>query len=356
MNIPNVNCRPMLIGSLPIDSHQQAMALIMQSTPQIPLWPQLPAFAEEGMIPQFLPGMPALDICDQTPFINGESENFDQEFLAFYEEYLMVTEGGGSLDDTRFVLTTDTAKGFFDFIKYTSEASDLIALKGQTTGPFTFATGVVDHNNRAIFYNEQLRDCAIKLLAQKARWQVQKMKEICPSAIMIFDEPAMAGFGSSAFITISVDDIISCFSECFDAVHQEGGIAGVHVCANTEWSVLFDAGVDLVSFDAYSYFDKFILYPKEIKSFFSKGGLLASGIVPTTPEHVDQESADSLTSRMLEQITQLEAIGIPQSQILSQTLITPSCGTGSVSLEYAQSIMDMTAEVSANLRSRFNLK
>ncbi len=357
--MPNfkTNCLPMLVGSLPITDHDQAMELIMQYTPEIPLWPQLPKYKEEGMIHQYITGMPGLDICDETLFINAEGEEFDNDFLAFYEEYLMIAEGGGELEPGRFTLDSKTAKGFFTFLQHTDTIKDqLTAVKAQTTGPFTFATGVVDHNNKAIFYNEQLRDAAIKLLALKAKWQIRRMKEICPQTIMIFDEPAMAGFGSSAFITFSLDDIKDCFGEVFAAVHDEGGVAGVHVCANTEWSVLFDAGADLISFDAYSYFDKLILYPKELKAFFDGGGILASGIVPTHPDFIDQEDGDSLTTKWMAQAEELVKAGVPQEQVLQQSLITPSCGTGSISPEYANRVMMLTREVSGKIRAKYNLK
>lgn len=350
------NCLPLLIGSLPIDNHAEAMELILQYTPEIPLWPQLPAYKEEGMIYQFIAGLPGLDECDSTLFVNTEGDEFDTDFLAFYEEYLAITESGGDLDDSRFVLTSETAKGFFDFLQQTREAGDkLVALKAQTTGPFTFATGVVDQNNKAIFYNDQLKDAAIKLLALKAKWQIRRMKEICPQTIMIFDEPAMAGFGSSAYITISAEDIKACFAEVFEAVQSEGAVAGVHVCANTEWSILFDAGADLVSFDAYSYFDKFILYPEQLRKFFGEGKILAWGIVPTTPEFIDQEDASSLTEKYLNQLEQLVSLGISREQVLAQTLITPSCGTGSISADYADRVMALTRDVSASVRQRFSL-
>jgi hypothetical protein len=351
------NCLPMLVGSLPIKDHDQAMELILKYTPDIPLWPQLPKYKEEGMVQQYVNGLPGLDICDETLFINAQGDEFDAAYLEFYEEYLMISEGGKELEDSRFTLDSKTAKGFFTFLQHTENKKDsFTAVKAQTTGPFTFATGLVDHNNKAIFYNEQLRDAAIKLLALKAKWQIRRMKEICPQTIMIFDEPAMAGFGSSAFITISADDIKVCFGEVFDAVHDEGGVAGVHVCANTEWSVLFDAGVELVSFDAYSYFDRFILYPEHLKTFFNNGGILASGIIPTDPELVDKEDGDSLTAKWIAQAEELEKIGIPMEQVLQQSLITPSCGTGSITLEYADKVMALTREVSENIRKHYNMQ
>ena len=356
--MPNfkTNCLPLLIGSLPIEDHDRAMELILEATPEVPLWPQLPSHPEEGMIQQYIPGMPGLDVCDDTLFINAQGEEFDADFLTFYEEYLLMTEGGGELENSRFALTSKTAKGFFTFLRHVDQIKDqLTGLKAQTTGPFTFATGVVDQENRAIFYNEQLRDAAVKLLAMKAKYQVSRMKEINPNIIMIFDEPAMAGFGSSAFITISLDDIKSCFGEVFEAVRSAGGIAGVHVCANTEWSVLFDAGVDLVSFDAYSYFDKFILYPDHLHTFFAGGGILASGIIPTDPRLIDNEDSDSLTAKFIGQVEELEKINIPREQLLGQCFISPSCGTGSISEEYARKVMDLTREVSAKVRNHYTL-
>ena len=62
----------------------------------------------------------------------------------------------------------------------------LIGLKGQTTGPITFCTGLVDQAGRAIFYNDQLRDVAVKHLAMKARWQTKKMAEVGWAAYNVF--------------------------------------------------------------------------------------------------------------------------------------------------------------------------
>lgn len=177
------------------------------------------------------------------------------------------------------------------------------------------------------------------------------MLEKCTTAILFFDEPGLAGFGSSAFITISAGDITACLNEVCNAVHAEGGLAGVHVCANTEWPIIFDADVDVVSCDTYSYFDKFLLYPKHLLSFFHRGGILANGIIPTIPEFIDRETADSLTAMWLRQKDQLTGIGIAEEMVFAQTLITPSCGTGSISMEYTRKVLELTRDVSARVRA-----
>jgi len=346
-------CLPLLIGSLPLQDHRQAVERIFAHTPELPIWPQLPIHRKEGMIPQFLEGFPGVDACDDKIFINAERESFDEEFLAFFEEYLMVTEGGAPLENSRFALTHETARGFFEFLDHaSSHKNQLAGLKGQITGPVTFCTGVVDQGGRAIFYNDQLRDAAVKMLALKGAYQARRMAEIARPAIVFFDEPGLSGFGTSAFITIGKEDILGCLGEVFAAVKAENGLTGVHVCANTEWSLLFETGVDILSYDAYGFFDRLVLYREHLREFLARGGILASGIVPTTPELIETATAGDLVDRWLEQTAQLEALGISRQAIFNQSLITPSCGTGTVTADQAEKVMTLTGEVSSIIRAK----
>lgn len=347
-------CLPLLIGSVPLKDHRQAAEMIFSHTPEVPIWPQLPFYKEEGMIPQFIPGFPGVTEENGKLFIDSLADGFDEDFLSFFEEYIMVTEAGAELDSSRFALEESVGKGFYEFLQIAREKSEgLAALKGQITGPITFCTGVVDREGRAIYYNDQLKDAAVKMLNLKGRFQAQKMKEVCATPIVFFDEPGLAGFGSSAFITITADDIVACLEEAMAGVKEEGGLTGVHVCANTEWSLLFDAGVDVVSFDAYSYFDKFILYPEKLKTFLDKGGIIASGIVPTSAEFIDDATTEKLVDMWFEQAAELESLGIDKQTIFRQSFITPSCGTGTVTPAQAERVMELTKEVSTEIRRRF---
>jgi len=349
----SANALPVLVGSMPHADHRQAVDLIFAATPQIPIWPQLPKYPIEGMLRQFLPGMPGVTELDGKIFVDAQGADFDERFLAFFEEYLLVEEGGAALEQSRFAMSPEEAGGFFAFLEEAERRREqLTALKGQITGPITFCTGLVDQDGRAVFYNDQLRDAAVKLLAMKARWQTRMMARVKEQPLIFFDEPGLAGFGSSAFITITPADIAGCFSEVFAGVHQEGGLAGVHVCANTEWSVIFDTAVDIVNFDAYSYFDKLLLYPRQLISFFDRGGILASGIVPTAAEQISVETAASLADKWFDQARQLGRLGIDERTVFEQTLITPSCGTGAISEALAEAVLRLTGEVSALVRAR----
>ena len=111
------NSLPVLIGSLPMDDHQEAIKLVLKHTPEIPLWVQLPCYREGGMIEQFLPWMPGLTFEKDKAFINTVSEKFDEDLIKFYEDYMAVIAGDADIDDSRFTLKEDTARGFLYWLK-----------------------------------------------------------------------------------------------------------------------------------------------------------------------------------------------------------------------------------------------
>jgi methionine synthase II (cobalamin-independent) len=341
-----------LIGSLPLADHDEALDLILEYMPEIPIWAQLPANKEEGMMVQFTPGLPGLCRRNGNLFVNAGNEAFESELLQFYEDYMAVSEGSIELDSSRFVLKEDTARGFFAFLKRLETCDPApVAVKGQITGPFTFCTGIADQEKRAIFYEPQIRDAAVKLLAMKARWQVERLSQFQKPVIIFFDEPGLAGYGSSEFTSISREDVGQCFEEVFEAVHQAGGLAGVHVCANTDWSLVLESAVDIVSFDAYAYFDRFILYPDQIKAFLESGKILAWGIVPTlNVEDLAKETSASLVRQFEDKVKQIEALGIDRQQLINQSLITSTCGAGTLSIDLAKKVLKLTREISQEIR------
>ncbi|MFP4393247.1 MAG: hypothetical protein ACOC43_08050 [Desulfohalobiaceae bacterium] len=344
---------PLLIGSIPMRDHAQATELVLDYTPQIPLWVQLPVLPQEGMISQFLPGLPGYRQQDGQEYVDTEDQDFDQELLSFYEEYMAVTEAGQDLEHSRFSLDQERAQGFFALLERLQGSSlQLQGIKGQVTGPITFATGVKNQEKKAIFYDEQLRDAAVKLLALKAAWQVERLQSLGVQVIIFFDEPALAGFGSSEFISISKQDVQSCFAEVIEQVHIRQGLTGIHVCANADWSLILESGADILSFDAYSYFDKLLLYSQQLQDFLQRGGIIAWGIVPTLePADIEKESVDSLYQQFARQLQRLQDAGLKKEKVLERSLITPSCGTGSLSLEQARKVMQLTRDLSQRIRN-----
>lgn len=348
------DCRPILIGSLPLAEHAEAVRLILAHTPEIPLWPQLPRLPKEGMVRQFLSGYPGLAEEADRFFVDSEGPGFADEMAAFYEEYLAVAADPSLLRSSRFALAADTAAGFAALRDALAAGHVPLTVKGQVTGPVTAGIGARDGRGRSIFYDDNLRDMLVKLLSGKAAWQVAELRRFTGGMppIVFIDEPGMVSFGSSGFAGVGREMAAEAVAEVIAAIHEAGGLAGIHICANGDWGPALDSAADIISFDAYFYFDNFILYRQPLSRFLSRGGMLAWGIVPTgDPQAVLNESAASLFAKWLDQLAALAAFGFSEGRLMSRTFIAPSCGTGSLTQELAEKVLAMTCEVSRLART-----
>ncbi|MEW6519363.1 MAG: hypothetical protein AB1461_08115 [Thermodesulfobacteriota bacterium] len=343
-----------LIGSIPLTSHDEALELVFQHTPHIPLWPQLPGNRLEGMLLQFNEGLPCLAAEGDRVFFNTGSELFEAEQLAFFEEYLEVAEDFAKLVASRFTVSPSHAAGLYRLLEKVTNREDVLALKGQITGPFTLLTGLADQHNRAGYYDPLLREMITKGLAMKAAWQVIFLKKAGKPVIVFIDEPALAGLGSSSFISVSREDISADQNEMIAAIHQAGGLAGIHVCANTDWALLLSLDFDILNFDAYGFFDRLVSFKNEIYAFLASGGIIAWGLVPTSEkEQILAESTDSLVARWEEQAAQLVNHDWDLSALLRRSLITPSCGTGALTPALAARVLELTRGLSERLRKKY---
>lgn len=343
---------PALIGSLPLSDHDEALDWVLRHTPEIPLWAQLPTHAHERMLPQFQAGMPGLAHHDGKTCVDVAGADFEEQLAAFYQEYLEVTEGQRPLADSRFAMTPQTAPGLFTLLKRLPElAPPPRAIKGQVTGPVTFGIGVTDAQGRAIFYDLPARDAAIKLLALRARWQAERLAAHQRPVMIFVDEPGLTGLGSSAMIGCSNDEVRAALEEVFEAIHAAGALAGIHVCGNTDWALILGSATDVVSFDAFGFMDRFLLYAEPLRAYLASGRLLALGVVPTAnAADVQAATADSISELLQQAIDGLAALGFERPNVIGQCLVTPSCGTGSLSPELARKVLELTREVSIRLR------
>lgn len=221
----------------------------------------------------------------------------------------------------------------------------------QTTGPLSFALTVTDENKRAIYYNEEFRDLIIKALGMKCRWQIQKFKPFGEQIICFIDEPILSALGSSTYESVKREDVVAVLKEVIEAVHAERGLAGIHCCGETEWSILVDAGVDILSFDAFGFGETTPMYSQAMKTLLARGGAIAWGVVPTSPV-IRTQTPEKLVAHFEKLADNLASKGIDRKMILEQAIITPSCGTGLLEVADSEKVFQTLRAVSQLLRSK----
>lgn len=323
MSIPQFKFIPTAIGSLPHKDPDVACKLILKNIPEIPFWPQLTRHSfYEGMVTQFSEGLPGIVIDATNKKVYMETKKAKEELEPFYEQFIKQ-----NLD--YFAITPDYARGLYKMLELVKKQASVKYLKGQITGPITFGLTLMDETGQTVIHNEVFADIVVKCLIMKALWQIKQIKQIGLKPIIFMDEPFLMQYGS-AYLPINRLTIDKNLTEVINALHKENALVGIHCCGNTDWGVLLELPIDILSFDAFGFMDKIILYPNELNKFIQRGGIIAWGLIPST-ELNNTVSVKELTNHLHKGIETLVKKGIDKTQLLNQSLLTPACGLGGLS-------------------------
>jgi len=341
-------CLPTAIGSMPHTEPEEACSIVMKHLPTIPAWPQLPMRSpKESMYIQFSEGFPGV-VIEESKIHIEPSANFEAELKQIYIDW----EEGKS---DKYGISTEYAAGLHAFL---SKIKRTEMVKGQIIGSITWGFTVTDQEGRAILCNENLAEAMAKFLRLKAMWQENALRKISRNPIIFVDEPSLV-FLSSTYLYLPQEKV-SIPNEKVTALLEEvlkgiEGLKGMHCCGSTNWPLLLNTTIDILSFDTYNYASSLTRYPDEVKSFLSRGGNIAWGIVPNNEESLAKESVFSLRDRLEEAMAPFTRNDISFKQILRQSLLTPSCGLAALSPEAACQALELVAKLSADLRGKYTI-
>jgi methionine synthase II (cobalamin-independent) len=336
------NWLPVGIGSVPHTDADEAWSAVLRHFPSMPFWPQLPRRSYlENMYVQFSERFPGVVIEDERIYVDREQDldpGLERLYLAYLEDD--VSYGAISAEFSAALAALQEGR--------VSLAQAPLLLKGQVTGPVSWGLTVVDQNRRPLLYDEVLADAVAKHLRLKAAWQQKVLSSHAATTLTFVDEPYLSAYGS-AFVSVSREQVVRYLQEVLAGI---SGLKGAHCCGNTDWAMLLETPIDILSLDAYNYAGSLALYPEEVSAFLERGGVIAWGIVPAS-EAAASETAEQLVERLEQGIDVLVRKGVSKDALLQAGLVSPSCGLGSLSVELAERIFTLTGQISAQMRERY---
>ena len=348
------------VGSMPHADTATAMRIMFDNFPTIPYWPQLPKRDfRENMYAQFSEDLTGVQIDLPHEWIGlVKVDDLMPQVEAFYARYL---EDNPDL----FAVSHEYAAGLYALRDGGDALKNARWLKGQVTGPISFGLKIVDETMKPMLYDDALRDVLVKHLARKAQWQERFLESVGarpstaslrdsaqdaapPQTIIFVDEPSLALIGAS-MVALNRDEVVRDLEEIFSSIR---GLKGTHCCGNTDWSMLLDTSVDVISFDALNYAENLALFADDVRRFLDRGGVLAWGIVPTVEEEIAKATPEALVARLDAAMSLLMKKGIDRDLLCERALITPACGLGTVSVAAAEKAFQLTRQVSEQVRMR----
>ncbi|MBI4788673.1 MAG: methionine synthase [Chloroflexi bacterium] len=333
------------IGSMPHMDPRAALRVVFDNVPDVPFWPQLPCRDfRENMYVQYSQELPTVQIDEPHEWIGAVTgEDTLAQVESFYARYL-------ADDPNLFAVGEEYAAGLYALQAEPGWLRQAKWVKGQVTGPISMGLKITDQNLRPILYDDTLRDVLVKHIARMAQWHERFLSEL-GTCLTFVDEPSLALIGASV-VALNGDEVIRDLEEVYASLK---GLKGTHCCGNTDWSLLLQTSVDVISFDAYSYAENLALFADDVRRFLDRGGALAWGIVPTVEEHLARETTEHLVERLDAAAGLLIKKGIDRDLLYERALITPACGLGPLSVTGAEQALALTRRVSERVREREGL-
>jgi len=336
--IPSPHSLATGVGALPHTDPEEACNDVLAV---FPLFPYVPTLPERGYLESIvfndsaqLPGR----IIRNDRLVYDSTTDHTAEIEKVYMDYV-------EENYAPYGLHKEYASGFIEMMS--RDISSAKVLKCQVTGPVTFGMQVVDADKRPIYYDAQLADMLSKMIALKARWCEEEMREKTGigETVVVLNEPYLASLGSSV-VPVDQEVVRSGWEDI--AAMVRGGL-GIHCCSNTDWEFVMDLRPSIISIDAYATAKEFLLYADAIVSYMERGGVVAWGIVPAEYKIFATETSVTLYERYLDIRNRL-CSRMPEHLFDAQSLITPSCGIRFADREGAVAIMQTAAEISRRIR------
>lgn len=269
----------------------------------------------------------------------SRSATFESALQSLYEAYLS--------DNYAYCgVTAEYASGLDYFLNIRGFRPP--AVKGHVTGPVSWCLGISDETGKSILYDDILADAAARMLAMSGRWQEDQLKHVSPNTLIFIDEPAMSSYGS-AFFSLPADKVKTLIKETLSKLT---GLKGIHCCGNTDWSLVLDTGIDVLSFDAFNYGESLSLYPAQLSTLLARGGAVAWGIVPGDETACAAETVSSLKDRLEDTVAKATPGGFTFKHMAKSSLLTPSCSLAAMSEEGAGYALELLAGLSEYMQKR----
>lgn len=298
------------IGSLPLKSEREAIQAIVESSPEVPFWPQLPQLSEREIVIKQALGLIRSLI---EPRSRGYGFQVKEGAIDSVIEILHNSDGA---------LTEESAAGFFAFED--AIMSGLfgypLAIKGHIEGPITLSAYLF-YKERPFLSDPQLFSSVAFHVSQLVCWQVERLRSAGVPVMLFVDEPALClEVPSSA--AVSEAQRLSALAAIFDDARKRRAYAGLHCCAARPFERMFRTRPDILSFDAHEGLEAFLSHPESV-DFVYREGIVAYGLIPNKQD-LDAMDSAHIFIRWLEAVARR---GDPQ-RFAQRAMITATCGLG----------------------------
>lgn len=322
------------LGTLPyetIDSTTRMAAKLFEKLPFVAMLPNVSD--DDTLIKRTLENIPGIKIKDSSVKIKIASSHYKQGLSKLDKAF----NHPNKVNLEPFAINSPFMEKYFQLIKKFKSPNAIINI----LGPFTISQMLENVAEEEMLVDKTYRKLFIQAICVKALWAIEKIKEANTDTIplVILEEPMFSRLGDIKRENeeITVDLVTSMFAKVIEKLKESGAYVGVQCLEKCDWKIPINAGIDLISFDAYNNPNNLCIIPDQIIEFVSRGGKINWGIVPVMTESIIKPlNIDLISKRLFSTMQGLVVAGVPEDFVYNSAFVSVQGNTDKLPIIFAE--------------------
>lgn len=338
-------CLP--VGDLPYEDNSittKMMVKLFESSPFLAMLPK--ASEKENLISRTLENLPGISIKDKKVLFDDRSKTFKQELVNL--DIAFNTSSKENLE--KYKIDSFFLPKYLQILKRIKPKETIVNLMG----PFTFSQMLENEDGVQVLADKCYRKLVIQAIAVKAIWLINQIKEYSPETktIIMLEDPKLSRFGDvkreNEDVTREV--VINMYSKVIQKIKENGGLVGVQCFEKCDWQIPIEAGVDIISFDAYNNPNNLNIIAEKINNFLVGGGRINWAIVPVMNEFtVKSLTIDYLHKRFVNTVEGLVMAGASERLTYSRSLVSIQGNINELPVIFAEKALMLAVQLAKKI-------
>lgn len=335
------------LGAIPYEDINVATKMIAKLFEQIPYLPLLPKIdSADTLNKRTLSNIPGISFDGANVLFNTTAKDYKQGLVKIDKAF-------NSMDIKhleQYAIESPFIDKYFALIKKFKPKNACINL----LGPFTVSQILKSATDEQLLLEKSYRKLFIQAICVKALWAIKKIEEISPETvpIIILEEPLAGIFGNIKRENENIDAelIIHIYERVFETIRKTKSLIAIQCLEKCDWSIPINAGVDIISFDAYNNPNNLCIIPEVITEFLERGGKINWGIVPVMTEAmVKSLNLDYLAGRLKSTMAGLILAGVADKLVFNSALVSVQGDVDKLPLIFAEKALILSTQLAGRI-------
>lgn len=338
-------CLP--VGNLPYDTDSAATKMMVKLFEDLPFLANMPlASKDDSILNRTLFNLTGIKHNSKKILFDEEALNLKSYLIAL--DAIFNDPNPQNLETYKF--NTYFLKKYLQIIEKIKPRETVVNL----IGPFSLALSILKNDGSAFITDKFYRKYIIQALAARALWIIQKIKEASADTrpIIIFEEPLLYKIGETIRNSEEVkrDTIVNLLAKVTQKIQTTGALVGIQSFEKCDWKIPIEAGINIISFDAYNNPNNLHIMTEQINEFLANGGRINWGIVPVQNESlVKDSSVDKIFDRLIKTFEGLVSAGASQKLIYNHAMVSINGNVDNLPIIFAEKALIMATQLAKKI-------